>query len=935
MANVFLGSVYANLELRDAGWTTGIAAAQRNISNFNRTTSDAAGGSETFSKRFAVAMGVISGIASNVVSRSINTIKDSVDSAVRRVDTLHASARTFQYMGFSSQAASRATEALKASILGLPTPLDQAMRGMTALAATYGDVELGQKMFTALNNAVLGFGGTAAMAENAIAQLSQLPMDGPLDAQTWMSLRNSGLTPVLVAMSKDMGMSVSQLKTAFGEGKLKVSDFVNELIKMDKQGGGGLASLASIAKNATGGISTSMENAKTAVARGLASIIDAIGQGNIANSISQSGKRMENALNMVAKAVPPVLNAFNGLMNFISQNRTVIELLVVAVASSIAAWKAYQVAMFIVKKATLANAAINKYLYTIMYLQTKGVSLSRAAWLALNTTMKANLIGLIVQGIMVLIGVLTYLQLKFNIFGKAFEALKPVFSAVGSFFADVFRKIGGVATSIFNGVADFFKKWGKTIAIVFGVIFAPIAAPIAAIILLVKNWQTVMTVVGGAISSVLKPIGSAFSAVAGVVVGVVGAIIRVVSRVASIIASVVGTIVGVIVKVISTVITILTPVIQIVDLIIHAIVGLGQIIWTIFSGIVQVVVTVVSTLVQIIGVVLYGTLMNIWNNVFVPFGTAIAYIFTHLGEVVTMVGSIIGTVMTTIFSVISTVWNAIMSVVMPILSTIFNVVSSVFNGVLSVISSIMNAVWSVISAIWGAVLPFIQPILNVMSAVIGSVFRGISAVVSSVMNAVRNYIIQPVAAAVSYVVNTVGQIATAIGNAVRNAYNAVTGFVGNFTSAGKNIIDGIVKGVASAKDAVVNKIKEICSGALDAVKHFFGIKSPSRVMMKMFGYVVEGGVRGLHNNAGMLQDAFKSTFNMLPDLVAEPTIGATVNYGARAANAMTPDSVNPGGGSQTNIYGDIHVDSKNDDETILEELDRGVVLSGKGMTTEV
>src|SRR5690606_26176362 len=104
--------------------------------------------------------------------------------------------------------------------------------------------ERGQKVFSALNNAILGFGGTAAMVDNAITQLSQLPMDGPLDAQTWNSLRNSGLTPVLVAMGKEMGMSVSELKKDLSkDGTKTVEDFLNALVKLDKQGGGGLKSL--------------------------------------------------------------------------------------------------------------------------------------------------------------------------------------------------------------------------------------------------------------------------------------------------------------------------------------------------------------------------------------------------------------------------------------------------------------------------------------------------------------------------------------------------------------------------------------------------------------------------------------------------------------------------------------------------------------------
>ena len=48
-------------------------------------------------------------------------------------------------------------------------------------------------------------------------------MDGPLDAQN--SLPTPGLTPVLVAMSKDMGISVNEMKKQFGRGDLTVKDF--------------------------------------------------------------------------------------------------------------------------------------------------------------------------------------------------------------------------------------------------------------------------------------------------------------------------------------------------------------------------------------------------------------------------------------------------------------------------------------------------------------------------------------------------------------------------------------------------------------------------------------------------------------------------------------------------------------------------------------
>ena len=59
------------------------------------------------------------------------------------------------------------------------------------------------------------------------------------------------------------------------------------------------------------------------------------------------------------------------------------------------------------------------------------------------------------------------------------------------------------------------------------------------------------------------------------------------------------------------------------------------------------------------------------------------------------------------------------------------------------------------------------------------------------------------------------------------------------------MIDGLIRGIGNAKDAVVNKIKDICSGALDAVKSFFGIKSPSRVMAEMGGFMMQGMENGI------------------------------------------------------------------------------------------
>lgn len=497
-----------------------------------------------------------------------------------------------------------------------------------------------------------------------------------------------------------------------------------------------------------------------------------------------------------------------------------------------------------------------------------------------------------------------------------------IITAVVGFVAWLYATNEGFRNFV-NGIVSQIGAVLGQIGAVIGSVIGNVASVIGSVIGVVVN---IVGTIAGAIGTAARTIGSVIGVIVGVVANGIGIVVGVIS-----------TIVGVISNVIGTIITILTPVFQIVDLIITAIVGFGQIVWTIFSGIAEVVWTIISTVVQIIGVVLYGTIMAIWNNVLVPFGEAVAYIFTHIGEV-------INAVMTFVITIVSTVWNAIVAVVTPILQVIWTVISTVFNAIVGVISSVMSAIWGVITAVWNAILPFIQPILNVMSAVISAVFGGIAAVVNGLMNAIKNYIINPVATAVGYVVGTVGQIATSIKNAVQNAYNAVAGFVGNFTSAGKNLIDGIVKGVASAKDAVVNKIKEICSGALDAVKNFFGIKSPSRVMAQMGKFMMQGWSGGLESmRDAVVRTATDIASDVYDGLSGDMSLGGLsfagsgINGpGATLAGSGGVTNVSNSGGNRntTNQFnGQIVINTPEAADAFFKRLDRDGDLASMGVPT--
>lgn len=251
-------------------------------------------------------------------NKAIGAVSNNLDGAIKRIDTLANSSRAFENMGFSADHTAKAMQNISKAIDGLPTALNDSVSNVQLLAASTGDLDLSVDVYKALNDAILGFGGDANMANNAIVQLSQSFSNGKIDAQTWNSMINSGLGPTLNALAKTMGKTTGELKTGLSEGKISVKDFQEGLIKLDKEGGGGLKSLEQIVKDSTKGIGTSLANAKTAMVRGTAELIKSADQvlvnmnlPSISEMITNSGKKVENVMKAVATGLPELAKNFS------------------------------------------------------------------------------------------------------------------------------------------------------------------------------------------------------------------------------------------------------------------------------------------------------------------------------------------------------------------------------------------------------------------------------------------------------------------------------------------------------------------------------------------------------------------------------------------------------------------------------------------------
>lgn len=425
-------------------------------------------GAQGMSAKTAAIMGAVAGVISNVFSRAVDMVRQSISSAIQRVDTLNNSTRTFQNMGFSADQTKKSMDALERSIKGLPTPLDAAVRNVQLIAASTNDLGKSQQIFSAMNNAILGFGGSTQMVETAVLQMSQAFAGGKIDAATWNSMLNANLGPALNAIARDMGITTKQLKEGLSEGSISVEQFQDKLIQLNTQGGGGMKSFQTIAKDATSGIGTGIENAKTAITRGVASIIQTLGASNISGLISQMGTYGEQALKGFA-------NAIKVTTQYIQENQAWLKPLAVVIGAVAAVWITW-------------TAAIKAW--------TIATNIAKTAQMAFNAVMAANPIMLIIMAVAALVAAFIYFwntsEAFRNFFIGMWKGIQNVIGGVVQWFIDVWNGISSFFSGlwqgivdIFNGVVNFLKEWGLTIL---AVMFWPFSLLLGFII---QNWAAI------------------------------------------------------------------------------------------------------------------------------------------------------------------------------------------------------------------------------------------------------------------------------------------------------------------------------------------------------------------------------------------------------------------------------------------------------------
>lgn len=554
MAGVDLGSVYSRLELDIANFQKSIDVAQKDLDNFARTSSSAMSRTSKFSQTASSAIDEVTGALGGLILKtSALAIGGSIGLigmakyGFEAVQQIQGTVASMVSLTGSAEAAGKVIKEMVDYVQGKPfdrMEVLQASRNLLALGRTTqdlkGDIELLGRavVYTGRDFASLALIYGQASASNRV-------MSGDLN-----QLVTAGI-PILKTLSKQLGVTAQDVYKMAENGQIDFATFKKaledalpaDIVERNSNTiSQRISSLRSSFRNLAFdilGVDFSKIDGRPLIKTGglLDKIVDALEQVIVklrAPEMREAFKALGEQAKNLANWLPKVVDALFFLAKHIND-------IVALIASMTVAWatlKAVNIVIHFVKITQAVGLAIK----AMMGARTAIVAL-RAGLTALGVASATNPIILIIEAVALLIAGLVFLQIKFNIFGKAWDWLKeriqpllPIFQAITTFVKDTLAQAFDSLKRIFNELKEsfqplidafreFYEKHGEGVRKVLGLIalalatlsLGPVVAAFAILLGLLKlvavvlefvadKFDTIKSVVTTVIKVALNPL---------------------------------------------------------------------------------------------------------------------------------------------------------------------------------------------------------------------------------------------------------------------------------------------------------------------------------------------------------------------------------------------------------------------------------------------
>lgn len=257
-----------------------------------------------------------------IITAATAGVVAGLGSAIGRFDTLKNYPKVMENLGFSAKESKKSIQDLSKGIDGLPTSLNDAASSVQRLTAKNGDINKSTKYFLAMNDAIIAGNAPIEKQKTAIEQLIQSYSKGKPDMQDWKALMEA-MSGQLKQVATSMGYAnADKLYDALKNGKISMEQFMDQVVKLDKEGGKGIMSFQQQAKNSCDSIGTAIENVKNRFTRGFEAILgglDAAAGGTQFKSIASMINSFSSSVAKFLTKIGDAVKKNEAVRKFISQ----------------------------------------------------------------------------------------------------------------------------------------------------------------------------------------------------------------------------------------------------------------------------------------------------------------------------------------------------------------------------------------------------------------------------------------------------------------------------------------------------------------------------------------------------------------------------------------------------------------------------------------
>lgn len=264
-----------------------------------------------------VKSGALVGAFSSLTNAALSSISSHVGAAVSRFDTLNQYPRTMELLGYSSESAEASITKMSDRLSSLPTTLDSMTSTVQGIVAITGDLDQATDAGLALNDMLVASGSSAQLVGAAMEQFRQMLAKGRPEMEDWKSL-TSAMPGQMAQLARAMlgpTATANDLYYALGGGgkdpTVTMDDLMEAMIRLDVEGGEGITSFREQAETAAGGVQTAMANMGNAVTKGIASVMDEVGQDRISGVLNDLKAGINDAFGAAREVVGAVVPALS------------------------------------------------------------------------------------------------------------------------------------------------------------------------------------------------------------------------------------------------------------------------------------------------------------------------------------------------------------------------------------------------------------------------------------------------------------------------------------------------------------------------------------------------------------------------------------------------------------------------------------------------